>query len=68
MGKSMVRWTKKTSQTLLFQAMKSNRKLHNDYIEYFMVLTQICMVIYICNETKEKKFAIKIGCIIFLDF
>jgi hypothetical protein len=45
---------KRTSPTLFFQARKSNRKLRNDCIKYFMVLTQICMVIYICNEMKKK--------------
>jgi hypothetical protein len=30
--------------------MKFNIMLHDNWIEYFMVWTQICMVIYICNE------------------
>jgi hypothetical protein len=38
------------SQTLYFQEMKFNRMLHDNWIEYFMVWTQICMVVYICSE------------------
>jgi len=39
-----------TSQTLFFQEMKFNRMLHDNWIEYFMVWTQICMVVYLCSE------------------
>ncbi len=35
---------------LFFQEMKFNRMLHDNWIEYFMVWTQICMVVYICSE------------------
>jgi hypothetical protein len=37
-------------ETLFFQEMKFNRMLHDNWIKYFMVRTQICMVVYICNE------------------
>jgi hypothetical protein len=30
--------------------MKFNKRLHDNCIEYFMVWTQICMVVYICSE------------------
>jgi len=29
---------------------KFNRRLHDNCIEYFMVWTQICMVVHICSE------------------
>jgi hypothetical protein len=35
---------------LFFQEMKFNRMLHDNWIEYFMVWTQICMVVYLCSE------------------
>jgi hypothetical protein len=38
------------SQTMFFQEMKFNRMLHDNWIEYFMVWTQIYMVVCICNE------------------
>jgi uncharacterized protein YpbB len=30
--------------------MKFNVMLHDNWIEYFMVWTQICMVVYMCSE------------------
>jgi len=30
--------------------MKFNIMLHDNWIEYFLVWTQICMIVYICNE------------------
>jgi hypothetical protein len=38
------------SQTMFFQEMNFNRMLHDNWIEYFMVWTQIYMVVCICNE------------------
>jgi hypothetical protein len=35
---------------MFFQEMKFNKMLHDNWIEYFMVWTQICMVVCICSE------------------
>jgi hypothetical protein len=41
------------SQTLFFQEIKFNRRLRDNCIGNFMVWTQICMVVYICNEMNK---------------
>jgi hypothetical protein len=48
------------SQTFFFQKMKFTRRLHDNYIGYFMVWTQICMVVYICNEMHKKKLQLEL--------
>jgi hypothetical protein len=50
LGESTMHYTKMDVTNNAFQEMKFNKMLHDNWIEYFMVWTQICMVICICSE------------------